>query len=222
LVLLASLAAATASTNTRSDSQLATGKAKLAAEIEDLSGRQANLIYELERLQPSGDPDADEAWRHGIQHRFASTVAGQRNKKELLAQLKREQSAPNRPDINVLGQIPHCDIDITRLPDDEQRRIDDAFHLELWFNTLRSGATIRITVTSGIAPALAATVGKSYYPQRPNRPETGTDAPIPDRRVWEVLVRRRGLDPRTRGLRDTTPALVNQSRPRRREPSATG
>jgi site-specific DNA recombinase len=188
------LTAATASSTTRSDSQLATRTAKLAAEIEDLSRRQQNLINELERLQPSGDPDVDEAWRHGIQHRFASTVAEQRKKRELLAELHREQQAPTRPDITVLDDIPHCDIDITRLPDDQQRRIYDAFHLELRYNTVRNEATIRVTVTSGTAPALAAAVGKSGYPHRPNRPETGTDAPIPDRRVWDVC----GAPPGTR------------------------
>jgi site-specific DNA recombinase len=94
----------------------------------------------------------------------------------------------------VLDDIPQCDIDITRLPDDQQRRIYDAFHLELCYNALRNEATIRVTVTSGFAPALTATVGKSVYPQRLNRPATGTDAPVPDQRVGDVL----GAPPGTR------------------------
>jgi hypothetical protein len=149
--------------------------------------RQENLINELERLQPSGDPDVDQAWRHGIQHRFAATVAEQRTKKDLLAQLHREQQAITRSDINVLDDIPQCDIDLTRLPDDQQRRIYDAFHLEIRYNTVRNEAIIRVTVTSGIAPALAATVGKSVHQQRPNRPATGTDATIPSQRVGDVF-----------------------------------
>jgi hypothetical protein len=95
---------------------LAARTAKLAAEIDDLSRRQANLINELERLQPSGDTDVDQAWRHGVQRRFASSVTEQRKKQELLAQLHREQQGTTRPDIDVLDHIPQRDIDIARLP----------------------------------------------------------------------------------------------------------
>jgi len=96
-------------------------------------------------------------------------VAEQRQKKELLAQLQREQQAPTRPDMNVLDDIPSATSTSRGSPDEQQRRIYDAFHLELRYNALRNEATIRVTVTSGIAPALAATVGQPFYPQRPKQ-----------------------------------------------------
>ena len=188
------LAAAMASA-TRSDPTLDTRRAELEKEIDDLGRRQENLINELERLEPTGDPDADQAWRAGIQRRFASTVAEQREKKQRLAELDREQQTSTpRPDVNVLADIPQADIDLRRLSDDQQRQIYDAFHLEVRYNTARNEATIRVTVTSGTAQTLAATVGDSTYAQRPERAVTETDVPVPALQVWDAF----GAPPGTR------------------------
>jgi hypothetical protein len=140
------------------------------------------------------DPDVDQAWRHAIQRRFASTVTEQRNKQELLAQLHREQQAAARPDIDVLDDIPRRNIDIARLPDDQQRRIYDAFRLELRYNAVRNEAIIRVTVTSGTASAIAGTAGKAIDRLNPGRPEAGTNTPTVGKRVGDVF----GAPPGTR------------------------
>jgi site-specific DNA recombinase len=185
--------AAAATTNDR-DPLVDTRRAELAAEIDDLSRRQENLINELERLEHSGDPDADRAWREGIQRRFASTVAERRKKSQLLAELGREEQVSTRHDLDVLADVPQCDIELRRLSDEQQRRIYDAFHLELRFNTLRNEATIRVTVTRGVAQTLAAAVGESGDAQRPNKAGIEADASIPALQVWDAF----GAPPGTR------------------------
>jgi hypothetical protein len=123
--------------------------------------------------------------RHPTQVRVHRRRAAQ--KKELLARLAREQQAPTRPNVNVLDDIPHCDIDLTRLPDDQQRRIYDAFHLEIRYNIVRNEAIIRVTVTSGIAPALAATVGKSVHGSVRNFVcELGVTSTVSDRGLEKI------------------------------------
>ena len=81
------------------DNTFATRKALLTAEITDLQQVQSNLITELGKFAPTGDPDFDDAWRSGIQSQFASMVARQRSKKALLADLVREEQASGPADL---------------------------------------------------------------------------------------------------------------------------
>jgi hypothetical protein len=121
------------------------------------------LIKELEHLHPSGDPDVDQAWRHGIQTRFAATVAEQRQHQQLLAELDRDRQRTAPVNIGVLDLVPQQNIDLRRLPEDQQRRLYDAFHLELRYNSVRKELVIRVTVTAEIASAVAAALGTQSH-----------------------------------------------------------
>jgi site-specific DNA recombinase len=140
------------------DNTIATRKALLTAEITDLQQVQSNLITELGKFTPTGDPDFDDAWRSGIQSQFASVVARQRSKKALLADLVREEQASAPADLGLLDWLPQGHIDLSSLPDDQQRRIYDAFHLELRYNALTREVSIRVSITGETAPVLAATI----------------------------------------------------------------
>src|SRR5215207_5606704 len=72
---------------------------------------QENLIKELANLKPSGDPDVDDAWRAGIQTRFAATVAEQRTKEQLLAEIVREEQMAAPVDIGLLDLLPEEEVD---------------------------------------------------------------------------------------------------------------
>ncbi len=189
------LAAVAAGAHAAANSDLATRRAEITAAIEDLKQRQENLIKELERLQPSGDPDVDEAWRRGIQSRFAATVGEQRQKKQLLADLVREEQATAPVDVDMLDLLPQRDIDLRRLSEDQQRDIYDAFHLDLRYNCLRKDLTIRVTITADTAPAIAATV-ETITTDRQNakKPGSGASAPDPGMEVRDVV----GAPPGTR------------------------
>jgi site-specific DNA recombinase len=181
------LTAVTAGAAAAASSDLAARRAEITAAITDLKRRQQNLINELERLQPSGDPDADEAWRRGIQNRFTATVAEQRQKKQLLADLAREGQATAPADVDMLDLLPQRDIDVRRLPEDQQRDIYDAFHLELRYNRLRKDLTIRATITADTAQTMAAAAETiSGERQKAQQPGSGAD-PDPGKGVWDVL-----------------------------------
>ncbi len=181
------LTAVTAGAAAAATSDLAGRRAQITAAITDLNLRQQNLINELERLRPSGDPDADEAWRRGIQNRFTATVAEQRQNTQLLADLTREGQATAPADVDMLDLLPQRDIDVRRLPEDQQRDIYDAFHLELRYNCLRKDLTIRATVTADTAQTMAAAAEKiTGERQKAQKPGSGT-GPDPGNGVWDVV-----------------------------------
>jgi hypothetical protein len=162
----------TASVNAApADPAVATGKAALIAEIAELQQNRENLIKELANLKPTGDPGVDGAWRAGIRTRFAAIIAEQRTKKQLLAEIVREEQMAAPVDIDVLDVLPEEEIDLIRLPEDQQRRIYDAFHLDMRYNAITREVSIRVTITGDTAPALAATVQAilEKYPETKNR-----------------------------------------------------
>ncbi|UWZ39766.1 hypothetical protein Drose_17005 [Dactylosporangium roseum] len=161
------------------DTDLARQKAALVAEIRDIQERQARLIQELENLKPSGDPEVDEAWRSGIQTRFAATVAEQCTKKELLGELVRKEKAAAPVDLDLLDVLPQGRVDLNRLPEEQQRRIYDAFHLELRYNAHRREVTIRVSITGETAPILAATI-ETILDERAQTQKTGSEANASD------------------------------------------
>jgi hypothetical protein len=65
-------------------------------------------------------------------------------------------SAP--ADLGLLDWLPQGHIDLSSLPDDQQRRIYDAFHLGLRYNALTREVSIRVSITGDTAPVLAATI----------------------------------------------------------------
>jgi site-specific DNA recombinase len=81
------LDAATAHDQDAARAEATAQRAQITATIDGLRRGQHNLIKELENLRPSGDPDVDEAWRRGIQERFAAAVTDERRNRQLLAEL---------------------------------------------------------------------------------------------------------------------------------------
>jgi site-specific DNA recombinase len=160
------------------DPELEARRAAVQADLADLQRRQTNLLRELENLQPTGDADLDHAWRSGIQTRFAANVAEQRTKNSLLAELTRQQEDAAPPDLELFDAIPAAAIDITRLPEDKQRRLYDAFHLEVRYHAPRNEVTLRVTIDAETAPALAHTVGTALeIPQPRTAPKTRKAGP---------------------------------------------
>jgi hypothetical protein len=140
------------------DGKLARRTAALRATIAGLQQRQQALIRELEQFAPSGNDDFDQQWRAGIQTRFVAILAEQRTKQELLAELHRQAQAQPSVDLSLLEAIPQENIDLARLPEDQQRRLYDAFHLELRYNDRTREFGLRVTITGETAAELGATV----------------------------------------------------------------
>jgi hypothetical protein len=142
----------------RVDPQLDARRVAVQAELADLQRRQNNLMQELERFNPSGDPDFDDAWRNSIQARFAANAAEQRAKNRLIADLTREQQETAPPDTGLIDALPLTAVDITLLPEEQQRRLYDAFHLEVRYDLPTHAVVLRVTIDAETAPALLDTI----------------------------------------------------------------
>ena len=132
--------------------------AALAGEIAALQRRQTNLITELEQFEPSGDDDFDQAWRSGIQDRFRTILADLRKKKDLLAELTEQSQTQPQTNPALLDAIPQTSLAVGRLPEGQQRRLFDAFHLELRYDDRTNELDLRVTITGDTATLLSATV----------------------------------------------------------------
>jgi hypothetical protein len=178
---------------TSADPQLEARRVQVQIEIVELQRRQTNLMREPETLTPTGDSDVDDAWRAGIQTRFAANVNEQRAKTRLLAQITREQQDTTPPDLDLLDTVPLTDADVTLLPEDTQRRLYDAFHLEVRYHGPRNEAILRITIDAETAPALAQAVNTALNAATPGHtPEiaktaAGAAAPTAGKTVCDVL-----------------------------------
>jgi hypothetical protein len=85
-------------------------------------------------------------------------LAELRTKQELLAELNRQAQARPSVDLSLLEAIPQDDIDLARLPEDQQRRLYDAFHLEIRYNDLTRELDLRVTITGDTVAELGITV----------------------------------------------------------------
>ncbi len=132
--------------------------AALNKEIATLEQRQNNLVIELEQFEPSGDDDFDKAWRSGIQDRFKTILADLRKKRDLLAELTQQSQIQPKTNPELLEAIPQVSVAVSRLPEEQQRRLFDAFHLELRYNDLTDELDLRVTITGDTATTLGATV----------------------------------------------------------------
>ena len=130
----------------------------LTNEIANLQRRQNNLVTELEHFEPSGDDDFDQAWRSGIQDRFRTILADLRKKKDVLADLTKQSQTQPQNNPALLESVPQTSLAVSRLPEEQQRRLFDAFHLELRYNDLTNELDIRVTITGETATTLGATV----------------------------------------------------------------
>jgi DNA invertase Pin-like site-specific DNA recombinase len=175
------------------DPELHTRRAALHAHLADLQHRQTNLMRELSGHQPSGDPDLDTAWRAAIQNQFAANLAEQRTATALLDDITRQQHDQAPADLDLFDAVPQTDIDVTQLPEDQQRRLYDAFHLELRYHLPTHELIIRIAIDAETAPALTATIHRATGIPTPRQaPETQklgarATAPTPSQVVGDVL-----------------------------------
>ena len=140
---------------------------RLRARLEQLSRAQANLFAQLESYQPTGDETIDTEWRTTLQQRFA-TITSERNVlRQKLAEA--EGTAPPLtadPDAEaeLLAHLPCTAQDLTLLPEADQRRLYDAFHLQARYNRATDRLTLRVTISAATVDALAREVGELASP----------------------------------------------------------
>jgi site-specific DNA recombinase len=143
------------SAENRADKTVAARRKQLNRELADLQRRQNNLIGQLETFEPTGDADADRAYRQSIQHRFGELTAAQRTKQAELDQLNAHTPQAG-DDADLLDHIPHLAYGPIELPEELERRLYDAFHLKIRYNRARHEATIQVAVREDTITTLTA------------------------------------------------------------------
>ncbi|WP_412521346.1 hypothetical protein [Actinomadura madurae] len=133
------------SASARADSVTIKRGKQLKRELTDLQRRQDNLITQLETFESTGDADADRDYRQSVQRRFAELTATRRAKQAELDQLNADTS-PGGDDADLLDLIPHLPLNLSELSEDLERRLFDAFQLQIRYNRTRHEATFRVTV----------------------------------------------------------------------------
>jgi hypothetical protein len=159
-----------------------TGNPRLAAlgrEIKELQQAEANLKAQLEAFRPSGDEDIDAGWRSRLQHRFTDVVKARRRKMDDLAELGRTGAKIQPVNPDLIDRLPQVAFDLGALPEAHQRRLFDAFQLELRYNRIRHELTIRVTVRGDMIHQLRGAVAAAW--RRRLAPKTA-DRPKPDNR----------------------------------------
>ena len=132
-------------------------------------------MRELENYQPLPDAETEAAWRDGLRNQFAATMTAERAKTQQLSQLSQQRNQHHQqPDIDLLETVPVGVADLTRLPEDHQRRLFDAFHLEVRYNALAGEIILRASVHADTAPALAAVIDQVINPSPPGQPHRRT------------------------------------------------
>jgi site-specific DNA recombinase len=118
---------------------------RLRRELADLQRRQDNLIGQLETFEPTGDAEADREYRQSVQRRFADLTSARRAKQAELEDL--EVVAPaDRDGAELLDLIPRLPAVLGELPEEMERRLYDAFQLQVRYDRSRHEVTVRVTV----------------------------------------------------------------------------
>lgn len=130
-------------------------RAAVEADLANLQRRQTNLMRELADHQTTGDLDFDTAWRAAIQDQFAATLAEQRDRTRVLDEITRQKRQAVPPDLDLIDRLPMAAVDITRLPEVQQRELYDAFHLEVRYDLPTDSVILRVAIEAETASALA-------------------------------------------------------------------
>jgi site-specific DNA recombinase len=130
-------------------------QAKLRSTLAELKRRQDNLMQQLEEHRPTGDADIDREYRGSIQDRIAELIKQRRDAQTQLAQLSAD-SRPSGTDTSLLDELSQLPIRLAELPESLQRRLYDAFQLQIRYNKPRHEVMLRVTVQEETVRTLTA------------------------------------------------------------------
>jgi hypothetical protein len=136
------------------------------AQITALDRARTNLLAQLEAFEPTGDDDTDTEWRASLQQRFAAIIALRRQAAARATALQAQHAThpgPAGEQAAVLNLLPVTSRDLTELPEQIQRQLYDAFHLQIRYHHAQRRVTIQVTVSAstvqGLADSITTAVG---------------------------------------------------------------
>ncbi|WP_419997799.1 recombinase family protein [Streptomyces boninensis] len=137
-------------------------RAKIERAIADLQEKQSRLIQSLatggDPTAPDSDPDAERAFRDAIRHEHAALGKQAQVLSRQLTELRTE-SAPTTPspcNAALLDCLPQIDIDLATLSEQTQRRLYDAFGLEIRYHRHREELTLRVSLAASLLDELVS------------------------------------------------------------------
>lgn len=139
----------------------------LRVQLAKLDRAQQNLIAQLESYEPTGDDEIDTDWRTNLQKRFATISAERRQAAARITDLRSTASRTPTPTADraaLLAVLPATDQDLTALPEDVQRQLYNAFHLQIRYSRPQHRVTIQVTVSATTVHTLANTVTAAISP----------------------------------------------------------
>lgn len=136
----------------------ASKRAALRKQIAALHQAQKNLMKELSGYQPIGDEEIDAEWRKALQQQFAQVATERRAKEQELQALPHEPASEGPGDVSLLEQLPVHTGDLLALPEDLQRQLYDAFHLQIRYDQPKHQVTLRVTVSAATVDSLRSKI----------------------------------------------------------------
>ena len=113
-----------------------------------------------EEHRPTGDPDVDREYRGSIQDRIVELIKQRRDAQAQQAQLNAD-SQPAGADTSQLAELPQLPVRLAELPENLQRRLYDAFQLQVRYNKPRHEVMLRVTVREDTVQTLTAAVAST-------------------------------------------------------------
>jgi hypothetical protein len=153
----------------------------LRVQLAKLERAQHNFLAQLEAFEPTGDDEADAEWRSHLQKRFTTTIMERRRTTAQIAALGAQASptsASNHEHAALMDLLPVTSQDLTQLPEDVQRQLYDAFHLQIRYHHGQRRVTIRITINAATVHALADSVATAVGAATPRPHPAGACADL--------------------------------------------
>ncbi|GGR67491.1 hypothetical protein GCM10010252_01550 [Streptomyces aureoverticillatus] len=133
----------------------------LGQAIAAIEQRQNRLIQALAEgmggiAQDEGpDPDDERAFRDGIRKEHTTLGAQRKALSEQMARLETPGPVAKPDNAALLDALPYLKVDLTRVPEEKQRQLYDAFGLEVRYSRPREELALRVTIPGHMVDALA-------------------------------------------------------------------
>ena len=123
-------------------------QSRLAKTVEDLSSRQRRLIQSLAGGSGGTDDgeDSEKDFRDAIRAEHAALGKQVKQHRARLAELAVTPATTLQANEALLDVLPQMKLDLERLPDEVQRRLYDAFNLELRYHRHREDLALKVTL----------------------------------------------------------------------------
>jgi len=159
-LLTAALEAARSADDT--GDRIAKERAALERAITAIGQRQARLIRTLadgfgDDEADDLDPDQEKEFRDAIRQEHATLGARREQLAEQLARLQSPKQAADPADTTaLLDALPHLDVDLALVPEEIQRRLYNAFGLEVRYSRPREELTLRVMIPGCLLDGLVS------------------------------------------------------------------